>query len=110
MATITDIDLLNLTNALEDLNTTFAQINEGVYEAIGGVRPNDVDPDNVEIDASSSDEQDVADMILNISQNLVWITDVANTLFSIQNIALGSAAQTDVTTIKAPPQNGGSKQ
>ena len=105
MPTITETDLINLKNALEDMNTTFAQIAEGVYAGMGGVRPADVDPGDVEIDASSSDEEAVADALLAISENLVWITDAVNAVFSIQNIALESAAQTEVTTIKAPPQD-----
>lgn len=111
MATIiNDTHLSDLKSFLELLNTSFAQNNQKVYEMIGGTDLTEVEVSNVSMQTSEGAETQIAAVIAHISENLVWLTNTANALFSIGSINLGSVEPEEEDTVPEPPQDpGGAK-
>lgn len=107
---INDTHLSNLKTFLILLNTSFAQNNQAVYDALGGTDLSEIEVSEISMQTTETAELQIAAVIDEISENLVWLTNTANSLFSIDLITLGSAEPEEEGTVKAPPQDpGGAK-
>lgn len=107
---INNTHLSDLKSFLELLNTSFAQTNQSVYEMIGGTDLSEVEVSEISMQTTETAELQIAGVITDISENLVWLTNTANSLFAIDLITLGSAEPEEEDTIVAPPQDpGGAK-
>lgn len=110
MATvINDTHLNNLINYLNVINTSFAQTNQIIYAMIGGTG-GEVEVSEISMQTTETKELQIAALIEDISENLVWLTNTANSLFSIDLITLGSAEPEEEGTVGAPPQDPGGEK
>jgi hypothetical protein len=110
MVTINSNHLNDLKSYLETINTSFAQTNQIIYAMIGGTGQNEVEVSEVSMETTETAELQIAALIEDISENLVWLTNTANSLFSIDLITLGSAEPEEEGTVGAPPQDPGGEK
>jgi hypothetical protein len=106
MAQISNTDLDDLLEALVNLRNELAQINEDVFDRIGGAE-SPVSVSSVTVTSTSGIEQDVIDEIELVSSNLAWLATAANSLLSADTAVLQSATTED--NIEPPPSSGTSK-
>lgn len=102
MATIYDADLENLRDSLQSLNDDFDAINSEVFNALGGT-DSSVAVSSIEMQANRDLQAAVANCLHLISENLAWLTDVCNALFSVNFIVLERELPERQDEIGPPP-------